>query len=506
MPDTSPPSVPHIKSETLVVAGSIITISGTAEPGAEVWLFSNNTVNASNFDIFLDIFLDDDVDPSYLDLVLADESTGVWTYTFDAGEAFVDGKFVFSLYALARDGDGNVSNPGFGEVTVLQGGDENPNNFVGGSDRDEFDGQGGNDLIEGMGGHDLLIGGLGADHIFGGEGNDRIYGDNRAGDIGAAPTENDFLSGGIGDDHLYGGRGDDDLSGDNGNDLLFGGDDADTLDGGNGEDQLDGGLAEDELFGREGNDLLFGGNDNDKLYGEDGDDQLEGGAGGDELHSGAGNDVMKGSADNDKYYISDTRDQIVESDTGGTEDAVYATVSVAELASNVENLYLMGVAVDKLAGTGNDLGNEIYGDAGANKINGGLGGDFLYGAFGKDTITGGRGSDTLEGEGDADILSGGLEADRFVFAADFGGIDRITDFVWGVDKIVLSSAVFGTVLADGPGAAIGGTATDGGIWYEQSTGKLYYDSDNGVGTTTGTVIAWLMTKPALKETDIEFIA
>ena len=67
-----------------------------------------------------------------------------------------------------------------------------------------------------------------------------------------------------------------------GNDLLFGGQLADTIDGGDGDDTL---------YGYAGNDSLIGGNGDDTLDGGDGNDSLTGGKGNDRLMGGAGNDT-----------------------------------------------------------------------------------------------------------------------------------------------------------------------------------------------------------------------
>ncbi|UCV30433.1 type I secretion C-terminal target domain-containing protein [Ferribacterium limneticum] len=62
-------------------------------------------------------------------------------------------------------------------------------------------------------------------------------------------------------------------------------------------------------------------------------------------------------------------------------------------------------------------------------IGGTAGRDSLVGTAGDDVITGGIGSDTL---------TGGGGADQFVFTSLRDGIDTITDFQPGIDRIVLT--------------------------------------------------------------------
>jgi hypothetical protein len=79
------------------------------------------------------------------------------------------------------------------------------------------------------------------------------------------------------DIHLGAGR----MEGGAGNELLHGGDGADTLLGGGGIDLLYGGAGDDALHGGPGDDWLFGGAGDDALHGGPGDDTLKGNAGAD---------------------------------------------------------------------------------------------------------------------------------------------------------------------------------------------------------------------------------
>jgi Ca2+-binding RTX toxin-like protein len=95
--------------------------------------------------------------------------------------------------------------------------------------------------------------------------------------------------------------------------------------------------------------------------------------------------------------------------------------------------------------------------------------------------------DRIIGGSGSDVLTGGGLADTFVFNTALGAdnIDRIRDFLVGVDKIELAASVFTAVAAAG-GVTVEGfaidsaTTTDHHIIYKSGTGALLYDAD-GVG-------------------------
>jgi Ca2+-binding RTX toxin-like protein len=103
---------------------------------------------------------------------------------------------------------------------------------------------------------------------------------------------------------------------------------------------------------------------------------------------------------------------------------------------------------DVIAG-GNGM-DMLHGGAGRDRLYGEQGNDSLWGGEGRDYLSGGQGMDLLDGGTGNDVLRGGADADRFFFnpARSGEGHDRITDFVLGEDKIVLSVA---DVLASTPG-------------------------------------------------------
>jgi Ca2+-binding RTX toxin-like protein len=134
------------------------------------------------------------------------------------------------------------------------------------------------------------------------------------------------------------------------------------------------------------------------LAGEDGDDVLIGGAADDILDGGAGADTMEGGDGNDTLVVDDDDDVVVEL-AGGGRDGILASITIAALTAEVEDLLLLGAA--NLNGFGNELDNAIIGNAGNNSLRGEAGAYTLFGGGGADTLNGGTGNDLyLVGAGD----------------------------------------------------------------------------------------------------------
>ncbi len=134
------------------------------------------------------------------------------------------------------------------------------------------------------------------------------------------------------------------------------------------------------LNGTAAADTLTGTRANDVINGLAGDDWLDGRAGADRMLGGSGNDT---------YRVDEAGDFIRE-DIGAGYDRVRASLSRV-LAANLEELTLTGN--QPLDGTGNGLGNRLYGNSAANRLVGMGGADTLSGGGGADTLTGGTGAD-----------------------------------------------------------------------------------------------------------------
>ncbi|MGL6208968.1 MAG: calcium-binding protein, partial [Paracoccaceae bacterium] len=225
-----------------------------------------------------------------------------------------------------------------------------------------------------------------------------------------------------------------------------------TLDGGAGNDSVSGFGGVDKLFGGLGNDMLDGGEGNDSVLGGDGDDMLEGGIGADRLFGGAGVDTAS--------YATDTAGVVASLSNAATNTGTAA----GDTFKSIENL------------------------------TGGSGADTLVGNTVANTIVGGQGADRIDGRGERDILTGGTGADAFVFSTATGSDNRdtITDFEAGVDKIELSSSIFGaigaTLEADEFRLFTGPRDANDYITYDQSRGFIFYDAD-GSGAGAAVVIA-----------------
>lgn len=128
-------------------------------------------------------------------------------------------------------------------------------------------------------------------------------------------------------------------------------------------------------------------------------------------------------------------------------------------------------------------------------------GDYIDGEAGDDTLSGGDGDDSLEGDGGNDILTGGAGVDLFVYNGTADGVDTITDFEVGVDKIQVSAGGFGGgLVAGGAVTFIAGSdpvgAADGGVFlYDTDDGRLWFDFDGDDGIGPGIHLATLIGAP-----------
>jgi Ca2+-binding RTX toxin-like protein len=393
---------------------------------------------------------------------------------------------------------------------------------------DSLTGFGGADTLDGGAGADTMVGGMGNDVYvvdsagdkvteLGGEGTDDVLLSSvtrkldlnvehlvltgRASIIGTGNKQNNSITGNIGknllvgdvgDDTLNGGAGADTMNGGKGNDYYVvdaGGKAADIIvneTGGNDTIEssvtrlleasveniiLTGNRAIDATGNAGANRLIGNINDND-LSGGDGADTLVGGSGNDSLNGGTGADVdsMIGGLGNDTYVVVDNAvDQIVEAEDGGT-DTVQATVTIATLAENVENIVLgrIGKVHPNINATGNGLNNTMTGNGGSN------------------TLDGGDGNDTVDGAGGVDVLRGGAGDDVLVWDAADGSVDGGENSEEGGDVLLVLGAAQDIVLSEENIAGIEGVNLTG-------------SGDNKLTVTSADVLAMSSTDTLLVE-------
>lgn len=273
-----------------------------------------------------------------------------------------------------------------------------------------------------------------------------------AGDNALYGTHNDdTLNGMAGNDVLNGEDGYDWLIGGGGNDVLNGGDGIDTgdysaaasgvtarLDIGRATNDGDGGVdilnSIERLYGSAFNDVLIGDGQDNLLFGGAGYDVLIGGAGNDRIYGGVGaaNELYGGAGD-DTFYL-DANDTVVEL-AGGGIDTVRTSLTLVNLAANVENLWYDGP--QDFTGNGN---------AEDNVITGGSGNDVLRGGVGNDTLNGRGGMDAA----DYSTAASGIHA-RLDYMTAFNDGDG------GVDTYVDIEAIVGSAFDD---LLVGGALDD----------------------------------------------
>lgn len=141
-----------------------------------------------------------------------------------------------------------------------------------------------------------------------------------------------------------------------------------------------------ERVGVAGAEALTGTDFDDQIWGQGGDDTITGNAGNDMLFGGSGDDELSGGSGNDQ----------LSGGSGRNESWLLRTDATAN----------------------------------ADVLIGGAGHDVLFGYAGADILDGGEGNDQLIGGGGRDI---------FIFN---GGIDQITDFQLGVDRLQLDASLW----------------------------------------------------------------
>lgn len=319
----------------------------------------------------------------------------------------------------------------------------------------------------------------------------------------------------------------------------------------------------DTYYGADGNDVLVGGSGADALYGEDGDDIFEIGGFGtgvsgttsaaddgqqEWIATGAEHDLIVGGDGVDTLRI--TTGIGADTKANGTivlNDANFQSMEVVQVGGTVDQLNVENEAlqmlndhyyfqangnVDDLSNTlGNNGGtiNNVVVDASGVTANGLR----FEGNADDNTFIGTTQDDVFVSNSGNDVLTGGAGADTFVFgkvheqvvtgdddevqtyvdtAFELSGIDFITDFMSGLDKIALNTDMFSSLTVGGFSAGnlvVGSGATAGDvddyILFDTSTFALSYDAD-GSGAGAAIQFATLDGVTSFSATDVEVFA
>jgi len=248
-----------------------------------------------------------------------------------------------------------------------------------------------------------------------------------------------------------------------------------------------------------------------------------GNAGDNKITGNSGNNILAGANGNDIYCFNASTplgsDTIQETTTGGidtldftgTNTAVRVNLGITTVQTVVTNNL-------KLTFSANNTIENIIGDSGNDRLTGNSLNNTLTGGGGNDQLTGQDGNDSLIGGSGDDLLTGGNGSDNFIFNSSNLGIDAISDFTPGSDKIVLSKAIF-TALQSSIGNGFSQPAefasvddddlaatSSAFIVYSTGSGSIYYNQNgSAAGLGSGAEFANLLTVPTLIAADFALI-
>ena len=347
--------------------------------------------------------------------------------------------------------------------------------------------------------------------------------------------------------------------GTSGNDILYGGDSNDSLYGGDGNDSLDGGNGDDSLYGRNYN-------YNSSAYEADGNDTLNGGAGNDTFIDWVGNDTFIGGEGSDRFVYTTNSVYYAFSSTTPFDGEAFGVDVISDFETDIDKIVLdknTFTSISSAVGTGfssdtefaivatddeaatstaylvyNSVNGNLFYNSNGSASGLGTGGLFItlagaptlvatdfminaspltkFGGDGNDTIVGGDGNDTIVGGDGNDTIVGADGSDRFVYhnAFNYIGVDVISDFETGNDKIVLDPRDFTSISSTiGTGFSVSeefavvtcdaqAAISSADIVYNSVNGNLFYNPNgSGTGFGTGGLFITLAGVPTLAATD-----
>ena len=159
-------------------------------------------------------------------------------------------------------------------------------------------------------------------------------------------------------------------------------------------------------------------------------------------------------------------------------------------AQTTSNITFSALGATLKGGSGKDA---LTGGTGADTIHGNAGNDTISGAAGKDTIEGGAGNDSITGGTGADTMSGGDGADVFTIADDdsvTSGMDVISDFTSGTDRLVLGQSAAGGFIGNFASLAEALAAMTAGnqAFFVTGSSQLYVVATKGTFQATDDIV------------------
>ncbi|NCR54505.1 MAG: hemolysin [Microcystis aeruginosa L211-07] len=248
-----------------------------------------------------------------------------------------------------------------------------------------------------------------------------------------------------------------------------------------------------------------------------------GNAANNKITGNSGNNILAGGNGDDTYHFNASTplgsDTIQETTTGGIDTIDFTGTNTAVRVN-------LGVTTNQTAVTNNlrltfsanNTIENIIGDSGNDRLTGNSLNNTLTGGGGNDQLTGQNGNDSLIGGFGDDLLTGGNGSDNFIFNSSNLGIDAISDFTPGSDKIVLSKAIFTalqSIIGNGFSQPAEFASVDDDdlvaissafIVYSTGSGSIYYNQNGGAaGLGSGSEFANLLTVPTLIAADFALI-
>ncbi|MBD2600142.1 Calx-beta domain-containing protein [Microcystis viridis] len=248
-----------------------------------------------------------------------------------------------------------------------------------------------------------------------------------------------------------------------------------------------------------------------------------GNAANNKITGNSGNNILAGANGNDIYCFNASTqlgsDTIQETTTGGIDTLDFTGTNTA-VRVNLGTTAVQTAVTNNLRLTfsANNTIENIISDSGNDRLTGNSLNNTLTGGGGNDQLTGQNGNDRLIGGFGDDLLTGGNGSDNFIFNSSNLGIDAISDFTPGSDKIVLSKAIFTalqSIIGNGfsQPAEFASVADDdlvatssAFIVYSNSSGSIYYNQNgSAAGLGSGFEFANLLTVPTLIAADFTLI-